>query len=287
MRGDRDCPPRLRVSACKSGPWKRSACDEVHAVLAQGPSRHRRGRSSDRGQAHRHWPRSGIGGGRGRCLARLHGRPCRLRREASQCRQAEALHGRYRRRHRAGRLRRAQRAYRHEGCVRETRNRDSGQRRRAQGRHDPRHRIARHAVLGARALPLRRAHRHHRAFGRRGSWRAGGRRARPRRSGDRRCHHAQSRRLHERARHCTRPGRRRPRPPQGRQCARREGQLSLAQDGFAALPAGRGRGVSALRGPIYPRRQERAFTQMAAGPPARDRPQTDFGAGRRHQSDRL
>ena len=56
-----------------------------------------------------------------------------------------------------GRLRRAECAHRHEGRLRAARHAHPRHRHRPEGRHDPRRGVERHAPVGARARPLRRA----------------------------------------------------------------------------------------------------------------------------------
>ena len=141
--------------------------DEIHPLLAQGPSRHLGLARRDRRDADPHRPR-----GRGRrgpgakyegfVVARvIEAEP------ASERRPAARLHRRRRRRAGAGRLRRAQRAHRHEERVLAGRDLHSRQEDHPrQGRH-PRRRVERHAVLGGRARALRRSRRHHRSARRR------------------------------------------------------------------------------------------------------------------------
>ena len=145
-----------------SPPSTEGCRDEIHALLAEGPSRNRSGCAESCRQAHQHRPRSGV---HRRCQLTaegFHRRACDFRRETFQRRQAEAVHCGYGNgRAGAGRVRRTQRAHGHESGIRATRRGDPGNRRCAESGHHPRRGIARHAVFGARVDAGRRSHRHY------------------------------------------------------------------------------------------------------------------------------
>ena len=135
-----------------------------------------------------------------------------------QRRQAAGVQGRHRLRRGGGRMRRAQRQDRHDRRVRAHGQLHPRHQDHARGQARARRRLAGHAGVGARAGAVRRPRGHHRAGARDGEQArpALRRRAGPRRSRHRGEAHAQPARLHRRARHRPRPGRRRPRHAEAR-----------------------------------------------------------------------
>ena len=138
-------------------------------------------------------------------------------------------------------------------------------------------------LLSERELrPVRRARRHHRVAAGQSGRQAVRRAHRPHRSGDRDQRHAQSARLHRRARDRARSRRGRHGNVQGSDHQAGEGDLSLSGHGDARL---RDDAVALprLRAPAGARREERPVTRLAAAPPRRDRLAADQRAGRHHQ----
>ena len=99
---------RIRLDALGHNRCKGPA-DEIHPLLAQGASRHRRVGRRDRRQAHHDRARGREPRRQGQAARALHHRARDLGRAASQRRPAARLHGRHRRRRSgAGRVRRAE-----------------------------------------------------------------------------------------------------------------------------------------------------------------------------------
>ena len=260
-------------------PVRGRAVHEVHAVLAQEPSRHRGpGRRHRRAAGHAR-PRCRGGGGPLRRARGLCRRPRRQGRAAPERRSPAGLRRRCRAGRGAGGVRRAERAHRHEGRVRPGRGAHPEDRRGADRKHDPRRRLPGHADVGGRTGAGRGPCRHHRIAGRRAGRHALRRAARPRRPGDRPEGDAEPRRLPRRARH-------RPRPRGGRggtaEAARHDpgrGTLPLADRdpyrGPTACPLFLGRHIRGLRNGPSPR--------WLQGPAGGDRAPADLDLGRHHQ----
>ena len=114
--------------------------------------------------------------------------------------------------------------------------------------------------------------------------RAGGRGARPRRSGDRDQGDAQPRRLPGRARHRARPRGGRPRHAEAaRRPSKIAGQLQEPDQVDARLRGQARQPLPDRRRPPFPRRQERPVARLAAAPAEGDRPAADLDPGRHHQ----
>jgi hypothetical protein len=259
--------------------------DEIHPVLAQGPSGDRSRRRRDRRGADRSGARGRGGRGPGRAARWFHARPGAEGRGASRCRSLAALPGGDRPGRKADHLRCAECPRRHHRGRRPSRQLCPRDRHDDPGRQDPRHRIAWHDAVGTRAGPVGRTCRHRRAALGRGRPAlrrlAGGARACPHRPGDRHRRDPEPARRAGGAGDRPRSGGARPRHAQTRARRQRAGGLSLPDPGDHRRR--HGRRVPAVLRPADPRGHKRAVPAMAAGSAARHRPPADFGPGRYHQ----